>query len=130
MIRFHASASMSLFMEERPEKKLAITSFAMHSARGLIRDQKMRRNTMFVLLIVALVLLFCGSTFLQSILNPREHPGWFILFWFVCIWLTFTAFLLAVFDILLVRAQVRKAEKTLRAGLHQNPDSPAQQNDQ
>jgi drug/metabolite transporter (DMT)-like permease len=121
---------MSLFMDERPEKKLAITSFAMHSARGLIRDQKMRRNTMFFLLLVALVLLFCGSTFLRRILNPHEHPVWFILFWFICIWLTFTAFLLAIFDILLVRIQARKAEKILRAGLGQNPDSPARQNDE
>jgi predicted membrane protein len=120
---------MSLFMEERPEKKLAITSFAMHSARGLIRDQKTRRNTMFVLLLVALLLLFSGSTFLQTFLSPREHPGWFILFWFVCIWLTFTAFLLAIFDILLVRAQARKVDKILRTHLPNNPDSPARQND-
>lgn len=116
-------------MEERPEKKLAITSFAMHSARGLIRDQKTRRNTMFVLLLVALLLLFSGSTFLQTFLSPREHPGWFILFWFVCIWLTFTAFLLAIFDILLVRAQARKVEKILGTHLPNNPDSPAPQND-
>jgi hypothetical protein len=117
-------------MEERPEKKLAITSFAMHSARGLIRDQKTRRNTMFVLLLVALLLLFAGSTFLQTFLSPREHPGWFILFWFVCIWLTFTAFLLAIFDILLVRAQARKVEKILRTHLPNNPDSSARQNDE
>ncbi len=117
-------------MEKRPEKKLAIGSFALHSARGLIRDQKMRRNTMFVLLVVALLLLFCGSTFLQSILNPHQHPGWFMLFWFVCIWLTSTAFLLAIFDILVVRAQVRKLKASLHSGLAQNPDSPAQENDE
>ena len=117
-------------MEEPSKKNLAITSFALHSARGLIRDQRMRRHTMFVLLLVALVLLFCGSTFLRPLLNPREHAGWFMLFWFVCIWLTFTAFLLAIFDILIVRAQVRKAQKILRASLAQNPDSPQRQNDQ
>jgi hypothetical protein len=115
-------------MDEPPKKNLAITSFALHSARGLIRDQRMRRHTMFVLLIVALALLFCGSTFLRSVFNPHEHPGWFMLFWFVCIWLTFTAFLLAIFDMLIVRAQARKAEKILRASLAQNPDSPARQN--
>ena len=108
-------------MDEQREKKLRVSSFALHAARGVIRDQKMRRNTMFVLLLVALILLFVGSTFLQGILNPREHPAGFILFWFVCIWLTFTAFLLAIFDILLVRAQRRKLEKILRAGLA--PDS-------
>lgn len=117
-------------MDKRPEKKLAIISFAMHSARGLIRDQKMRRNSMFALLLVALLLLFLGSTFFRSILNPREHPVWFLVFWFVCIWLTFTSFLLAIFDLLIVRMQARKAERILRSGLAQNPDSPARQNDE
>jgi hypothetical protein len=116
-------------MGELPKKKLAITSFAMHSARGLIRDQRVRRHAMFVLLVVALVLLFCGSTFLRSILDPHRHPGWFMFFWFACIWLTFTAFLLAVFDILVVRAQARKTQKILRSALTQNPDSPAGGND-
>lgn len=101
----------------------------MHAARGLIRGQKMRRNTMFVLLLVALLLLFSGATFLQSILNPREHAGWFILFWFVCIWLTFTAFLLAIFDIVIVRAQARKVKKILRVELREKQDSLARQND-
>lgn len=108
-------------MNEEREKKLRISSFALHAARGMIRDQKMRRNTMFILLLVALLLLFSGSTFLQAMLSPREHPVAFILFWFVCVWLTFTAFLLAIFDILLVRVQRRKLERTLRAGLV--PDS-------
>lgn len=110
-------------MAEPPKKKLAIVSFALHSARGLIREQRMRRNTMFILLVVALILLFCGSVFLHPFLDWHVHPVWFMLFWFVCIWLTFTAFLLAVFDILIVRAQARKAEKILRASLSQDPSS-------
>jgi hypothetical protein len=60
-----------------------------------------------------MVLLFSGSTFLQSILTPRQHPVWFILYWLVCAWLTLTAMLLALFDLLVVRAQARKAEKML-----------------
>ena len=116
-------------MEEPRKKNLAITSFALHSARGLIRDQKMRRNTMFVLLLAALLLLFSGSTFLRGVLNPHEHPVAFILFWFVCVWLTFTAFLLAIFDILLVRAQRRKVEKMLRAGLIPDSDSSVTRED-
>ena len=116
-------------MDEQREKKLRISSFALHAARGVIRDQKMRRNTMFVLLLVALVLLFCGSTFLQAMLSPRQHPVAFIFFWFVCVWLTFTAFLLAIFDILLVRAQRRKLERILRAGLAANSDSSGTRGD-
>jgi hypothetical protein len=110
-------------MDEEREKRLRISSFALHAARGVIRDQKMRRNTMFLLLLAALILLFSGSTFLQTTLNPRAHRIGFIVFWFVCVWLTFTAFLLAIFDILLVRAQRRKLERVLRAGLVANDSS-------
>jgi protein-S-isoprenylcysteine O-methyltransferase Ste14 len=90
------------------EKQLRTVSFVVHAARGMIRDPNTRRKTMFILLVAALVLLFCGSTVLQSTLNPHEHPGWFILFWLVCAWLTLTALLLAIFDMLMVRLQARK----------------------
>ena len=48
----------------------------------------MRRKTMFVIMIVALVMLFCGATFLASWLDPKIRPGWFILYWLACIWVT------------------------------------------
>lgn len=81
---------------------------------------------MFTMVLVALMLLFSGSTFLQSALNPREHPVWFILFWLICAWLALTAMLLAIFDMLMVRAAARKAERILRSQLPQTetPDSP------
>jgi protein-S-isoprenylcysteine O-methyltransferase Ste14 len=114
------------------EKPLRTTSFVIHATRGLIRDQTARRKTMFVLLVVALVLLFAGSTLLRSILNPRAHPVWFILYWLVCGWLTVTAMLLALFDLLVVRAQARKAEGLLHGKVPeaQNPDSPRSTIDQ
>jgi len=121
---------MNQFMAEPREKKLSIASFAVHATRGLIRDQNTRRKTMFILLVVALVLLCSGWTFLGSVLNPREHPGWFIFFWFICIWLTFTALLLAIFDLLFIRAQERKVEKSLRAGLAESRDSPPAPDDE
>lgn len=114
-------------MNDSPEDKpLRTASFVVHATRGLIRDQSARRKTMFVLLVVALVLLFAGSTFLSSILNPRVHLWLSILFWAVCLWLTLTAMLLALFDLLVVRAQARKAERLLRGELPetQNPDAP------
>jgi hypothetical protein len=113
------------------EKPLRTTSFVIHATRGVIRDQNMRRKTMFVLLVVALVLLFAGSTFLQSALSPRQHPIWLILYWFVCAWLTLTAMLLAFFDILVVRAQARKAKRMSRGELSEtSPDSPRSTIDQ
>lgn len=96
------------------EKPLRTFSFVIHATRGVIRDHNTRRKTMFVLLIAALVFLFSGSTFLQGLLNPREHPFWFILFWLICAWLTLTAMLLAIFDMLIARLEARRAERALR----------------
>jgi uncharacterized membrane protein YedE/YeeE len=66
-----------------------------------------------------MLMLFAGSTFLESALAPHEHPGRFILFWIVCAWLTLTAVGLAFFDLLMVRAQSRAAKKQLRETLKQ-----------
>jgi FtsH-binding integral membrane protein len=106
------------------KKELRATSFVIHATRGVIRDHKTRRKAMFVLLIIAMVLLLAGATFLQSPLNPREHPFGFILFWLACAWLTFTAMLLAVFDMLIVRLEARRAERILRETLKtESPES-------
>src|SRR5437660_12255573 len=105
-------------MENLPdEKRLRTTSFVVHATRGLIRDQTTRRKAMLFLLMLALLLLIAGFTFLQPALNPREHPWRVILFWIVCIWLTFTALLLALFDLLVLRLQARRAERALREKL-------------
>ena len=105
-------------MENLPdEKRLRTTSFVVHATRGLIRDQNTRRKAMLVLLMLALLLLISGFTFLQPALNPQEHPWRVILFWIVCIWLTFTAMLLALFDLLVLRLEARRAERALREKL-------------
>jgi hypothetical protein len=81
---------------------------------------------MFAMLIIALALLFSGSTFLQSALNPRDHPVLFILFWIACAWLTLAALLLSVFDLLMLRIEARKAQRSLHEKLLriETPDSP------
>src|SRR5260370_2186222 len=105
-------------MENLPdEKRLRTTSFVVHATRGVIRDQNTRRKAMLVLLMLALLLLISGFTFLQPALNPQEHPWRVILFWIVCIWLTFTAMLLALFDLLVLRLEARRAERALREKL-------------
>lgn len=104
------------------EQRLRIISFAAHAARGVIRDQSTRRWTMFVTLLVAMLLLFCGTTFLQPLLAPHEHPAWFILFWLACGWFTMTALFLALFDLLLLRTESRRA----RRDLQRNLDDPGQ----
>jgi len=101
-------------------------SFVIHATRGVIRDHNVRRKTMFVLVVIALVLLLAGSTILQPVLNPHEHPVWFILFWLICAWVAVTAMLLAIFDLLMVKSEARKAERILREKFAplQTPDSP------
>ena len=66
---------------------------------------------MFWCTVVALVLLFTGSTFLDRWL--REHPFLFVGFWGVCLWFTSLVVLLAFFDLLLVRASGRRARRKL-----------------
>lgn len=105
-------------MENLPdEKRLRTTSFVVHATRGVIRDQNTRRKAMLVLLMLALLLLISGFTFLQPALNPQEHPWRVILFWIVCIWLAFTAMLLAFFDLLVLRLEARRTERALREKL-------------
>lgn len=101
-------------MDSAPnDKKLQTVPFVAHATRGLIRDRGMRRKTMGVLLTLAVLMLLAGSTFLQDVLSPREHFGWFAAYWLACGWCTFTAVLLAVFDLLMLRAQKRAASKAL-----------------
>lgn len=95
------------------EKRLRIGSFSLQAARGLVRDRQTRRMTMFIIVIIALVMLFLGSTFLRPLLDPHERPGWFIFYWAICAWVTMTALLLAIFDLLLVRAEGRAARQEL-----------------
>jgi biotin transporter BioY len=104
------------------EKKLRFASFAIHAARGLVRDQKMRRTAMFWTVLVALVMLFCGATFLAPVLDPHLRPGWFIFYWLVCAWITATALLLAIFDLLLVRVQARAEKRHLAQRMVDPPE--------
>jgi hypothetical protein len=114
-------------MEDVPvEKRLETTSFVVHATRGVIRDRDTRRKAMLMLLALALLLLITGFTFLQPALNPREHPWRAILFWLACVWFTFTALLLGLFDLLVVRLQARREQRALREKLRSHtPTSQA-----
>lgn len=69
---------------------------------------------MLAMLACAFVWLAAGLTILAPLLNSREHPWRVIIFWLVCVWLTFTALLLALFDLVAVRLEARRAERRLR----------------
>lgn len=67
---------------------------------------------MFGLVLCALVLLLAGATVFEGAL--RDRPVAFVLYWFACAWITATAGLLAVFDMLLVRAAGRAEQRRLK----------------
>jgi hypothetical protein len=114
----------SMVINETPEeKRLQHTSFVVHATRGVIRDQKTRRRVMLLVLTVAILLIISGTTVLQRTLNPHERPGWFLFFWLVCAWLTITAILLALFDLLMLRTDVSKAGRELREEIEKSSSS-------
>ena len=78
---------------------------------GLIRDPRLRRQSMFYGLVAALVLLFAGATFLDAPL--RRHVWMFATYWFACAWLTFAALLLALYDMIAIRAAARRERRQL-----------------
>lgn len=82
-------------------------------SKGLIRNQRTRRTVMFYSVLAALLLLFVGSTLLDGWL--RTHPLLFLLYWAACAWITLLSVLLAIFDMLVVRAQIRVERRRLEA---------------
>jgi|SRR5256714_462863 len=110
-------------MEEPPPKRLQMAPFAIQATRGLLRDQRSRRRTMAISIAIAVILLVTGLTIFRSWLNPHEHPWRFILFWLACAWETVLAILLALFDLLLMRAQERATRKALRGELEKEDAS-------
>ncbi|MEP6823144.1 MAG: hypothetical protein ABI946_12440 [Chthoniobacterales bacterium] len=112
-----------------PQKTLRTVPFALHATRGIIRDRKVRRVTIFVLLTLAILMVIAGSTCLRETLNPHEHGAfWFAIYWLVCGWLTSTSVLLALFDLLMVRAEARAAGRVLRERVSPEFELPTDRN--
>src|SRR4051812_39007526 len=105
------------------EKKLRVAPFAIHATRGILRDQRSRRKTMAVTTVVALILLVAGGTILRPWLDPHEHPWRFIFYWLACVWETILVLLLALLDLLLLRAKNRAERNDLREGVA-SPNGP------
>jgi len=118
-------------MDDRPPKNsFWMVPFTVQLTRGLLRDERSRRKTMGISLLVAVTMLVAGLTVLRPWLNPHEHPWRFIFFWFACAWETLLVLLLALLDLLLVRAQARAARKVLQEEFSQGatPGSDTAQN--
>ena len=80
--------------------------------KGIIRDQRMRRSMMFWVMLAACVMLFLGSWLLTE-KWARAHPWLYLIFWLICAGLTLTGVLLALLDILALRAAQRAARRVL-----------------
>lgn len=93
--------------EIRPVLRLVILL-----SQGILRDPRMRRVAMLSLMGTAVVMLFLGS-WLLSDAWAREHPWLYFVYWAVCGWLTLTGVLLAVLDVLLIRAAARATRRHL-----------------
>ena len=110
----------------RVPPKSGVFRFIIPFTRGIIREQNVRRSAMFFVMLCALVMLFLGATFLDGWL--REHPVLFVLYWFACAWATLTAVLLALYDMLAIRAASLRERRRLAAeilakkeGTHEDP---------
>ena len=109
-----------------PKKNFWMVPFTVQVTRGLLRDERSRRKTMGLSLLVAVVMLVAGLTVLRPWLNPHEHPWRFIFFWFACTWETLLVLLLGLLDLLLVRTQARAARRAFQAEVSEgiSPDLP------
>jgi hypothetical protein len=102
-------------METRPpNKNLWMVPFTIQATQGLLRDRRSRRVIMAISLGLTILLILCGVTLFSTWLDPHEHPWRFALYWLMCGWQTLLALLLALLDILMVRAEAQAARKALR----------------
>ena len=81
-------------------------------AKGLIRDPKMRRQTMFWVALGAIGMVFFGTLFSGAL---EENPWLFAGYWAGCAWLTLLMLMLAVYDGMAVRAALLAEERKLAA---------------
>ena len=96
-------------------------------SKGLIRDPHTRRMVMFYAVLAALLMLFAGATLLWGVLTSSKWL--FIVYWFGCAWITILAAGLAMLDLLLVRAEGRRARKRLEAEIIRGVRSQEQGDD-
>jgi sugar phosphate permease len=87
--------------------------FIIQVSKGLLRDQRARRLLMFYGILIAMVLVFFGATFLETRL--RQSLLLFIIYWGACAWLTILVLGMAMLDILLINSAARRERKRLEA---------------
>ena len=86
-------------------------------AAGLLimRTRELRRKLMFVVSIAAMLSVFLGGVVLMDFL--MEHPWLFVIYWFVSGTLVLAMILLALYDMLRVKADQATNERNELLGL-------------
>ena len=80
--------------------------------KGILHDRVARRTVLFWLTAAVLAQLALGVFALDAWL--MERPLAFLLFWGLCFWLTLTAALLALYDMLVVRREAVAERQALK----------------
>lgn len=95
-------------VEEKPNPSEPPRKFALGIAAGwiILQHRRYRRNVLFGITLVTMVLVFAGAVLLGGFL--MERPMAFVLYWILCFLLVGLIFLLAVYDLLLVRKEHRQ----------------------
>lgn len=96
----------------QPDSKVRVLNLILPIVRGILGSMRYRRRVMIGLILAASFMVFAGTLFFQDFLMAR--PWWFVLYWLVCAWITLTAVLLALYDMLMVRLAARQARRKLR----------------
>jgi len=93
-------------MSEKP------TPFILLITKGILRDRQMRRTVLFWIVVATLALLGVGALLLDAWLS--QHIILFLLYWGACLWLTATSLLLALYDLLAIRAEAARERQRLK----------------
>jgi pilus assembly protein TadC len=101
--------------------------FIIQVSKGLIRDQRTRRTLMFYGVLIAMLILFAGATFLEGWL--RQHILLFIIYWGICAWFTVLSLGLALLDMLLIRSAAKRERKRLEAEYLRDHPHPLNEED-
>jgi hypothetical protein len=122
VLAFFSPAQARPRVAHREDSLAVVTNsrFIIQISKGLIRNQRARRLIMFYSVIIALVLLFAGSTLLWNFL--RDHPLVFLAYWAVCAWITLLTVLMALYDMVRVRAEARQALRRVREEFNNRED--------
>ena len=89
--------------------------FIVAVCKGLIRDRTNRRSALFAIVLATLCMVFLGSVFFNGWLVA--NPIWFLVYWGLCLWLTLTSALLALYDLLAIRLEALSERRRLSAGV-------------